>query len=86
MALEICGFRVLQTTLGSSIVVTGILLTVMMILLSAGYYVGGLTSRRMGSARTLFGALAFSALYSCVTSGYLLEPSSELGMQLRSAL
>jgi len=85
MALEICGFRVLQTTLGSSVVVTGTLLTIMMVLLSAGYYVGGLSSRRMGSVRTLFGALAFSALYSCVASGYLLEPISELGVQLRSA-
>ena len=40
MVLEICGFRVLQTTLGSSVVVTGTLLTIMMVLLSAGYYVG----------------------------------------------
>jgi small-conductance mechanosensitive channel len=46
MVLEMCGFRVLQTNLGSSVIVTGTLLTLIMVLLSAGYYTGGRLSRR----------------------------------------
>jgi spermidine synthase len=84
MVLEMCGFRVLQTNLGSSVVVTGTLLTVIMILLSAGYYSGGLLSQKLGTARGLFGLLVIGALYTEVVTTLLLEPISSLGLALRT--
>ena len=64
MVLEICGLRVLATHLGSSVFVTGTLLTLYMVLLSAGYYTGGLLSGRWGRApRVLFGLMLGAALY-----------------------
>ncbi|MGA1867667.1 MAG: fused MFS/spermidine synthase [bacterium] len=41
MHLEMCGFRVLTTHYGSSIFTTGTYLTLVMIFLSIGYYMGG---------------------------------------------
>lgn len=84
MVLEMCGFRVLQTHLGSSVVVTGTLLTVIMILLSAGYYTGGQLSQKLGTARGLFGLLVIGALYTEVVTTLLLEPISSLGLWLRT--
>jgi spermidine synthase len=87
MVLEICGFRVLQTHLGSSVIVTGTLLTLIMVLLSAGYYAGGVLSRRWQSgSRGLFSLLLAAALYSAVANGPLLEPIAALGLGLRNAL
>lgn len=84
MVLEMCGFRVLQTHLGSSVVVTGTLLTVVMILLAAGYYTGGQLSQKLGTARGLFGLLVIGALYTEVVTTLLLEPISSLGLTLRT--
>ena len=81
MVLEMCGFRVLQTHLGSSVVVTGTLLTVVMILLAAGYYTGGQLSQKLGTARGLFGLLVIGALYTEVVTTLLLEPISSLGLE-----
>jgi len=86
MVLEICGFRVLQTNLGSSVLVTGTLLTLVMVLLSAGYYTGGVLSARWRNARGLFALLVASAAYAAVLNGPLLEPVASLGMVLRNAL
>ncbi|HTU61346.1 MAG TPA: hypothetical protein VMF89_22985, partial [Polyangiales bacterium] len=57
MVLEMCGFRVLQTHLGSSVVVTGTLLTIIMVLLAGGYYTGGLLSARFQNARAILALL-----------------------------
>ena len=87
MVLEICGFRVLQTNLGSSVIVTGTLLTLIMVLLSVGYYAGGVLSRRWHSgSRGLFSLLLGAALYAAVANGPLLEPIAALGLALRESL
>src|SRR5262245_37499990 len=82
MVLEMCGFRVLQTNLGSSVIVTGTLLTVIMVLLSAGYYTGGLLSSKLGSARALFGLLVIAGVYTEIVTALFLEPISSLGLAL----
>lgn len=46
MALEMCAFRALLFTFGSSIYVTGVLLTLVMFALSVGYAAGGRASER----------------------------------------
>jgi len=86
MALEMCGFRALQVNLGSSVLVTGTLLTVVMILLAAGYYMGGRRSARAESPRGLLALLALAALYSVIASALLGEPLATLAVTLREAL
>jgi MFS family permease len=86
MVLEMCGFRVLQTHLGSSVIVTGTLLTIVMVLLSAGYYLGGQLSHRLGTARALFALLVAGALYTAVVSALLLGPITSVGLALRAWL
>ncbi|MET0414053.1 MAG: fused MFS/spermidine synthase, partial [Polyangiaceae bacterium] len=86
MVLEICGFRVLATNLGSSVIVTGTLLTVVMIVLSLGYYTGGVLSTRRGGARGLFGLLVLSAAYTGVITAFALEPLAAVSLALHDAL
>src|SRR5688572_21187425 len=86
MVLEVCGFKVLQTNLGSSVFVTGTLLTSIMVLLSLGYYAGGRLSARLQSARGLFGLLVLAALYTELVTSVLLEPISTLSLALHTAL
>ncbi len=86
MVLEICGFRVLQTNLGSSVIVTGTLLTVVMILLSAGYYVGGILSTRLNSLRTMFSLLTVAPAYSVIVTAFFLDAITTLGQSTRMAL
>lgn len=86
MVLEMCGFRVLQTNFGSSVVVTGTLLTLIMVLLSAGYSLGGVWSQRFGGARALFGLLVLAAIYSEIATRALLAPLGEVGLDLYAAL
>jgi len=87
MVLEICGLRVLATQLGSSVFVTGTLLTLYMVLLSAGYYVGGLLSSRWGRApRTLFGLLLAAALYAGLLHALWLDALGGVGFAVREAL
>jgi spermidine synthase len=86
MVLEMCGFRVLQTNFGSSVVVTGTLLTLIMVLLSAGYSLGGLLSKRFGGARQLFGLLMIAAVYSEIATRLLMVPLGKLGLDLYDAL
>jgi predicted membrane-bound spermidine synthase len=85
MLLEICGFRVLQTNLGSSVVVTGTLLTIVMVLLSAGYVLGGRTSARRGLG-VLFAGLLLSAAYTCAVSALAQPAVTALGLSLYGAL
>ncbi|MFY0528782.1 spermidine synthase [Archangium gephyra] len=63
MLLEMCAFRVLETEFGSSIYVTGVLLALVMIALSFGYYVGGKASTRVASAGYLLTMLGGAAVY-----------------------
>jgi predicted membrane-bound spermidine synthase len=84
MLLEMCAFRVLATTFGSSIYVTGVLLALVMIALSAGYYLGGRSSQRR-SLRFLLGVLLGAVGYVAVTGILLSEPLLEACFALRSA-
>jgi MFS family permease len=87
MVLEICGLRVLTTYLGSSVFVTGTLLTLYMVLLSAGYYMGGqLSSRWSHAPRRLFALLLAGALYAGVVHGPWLETLGNWGLNLREGL
>ena len=82
MTLEICGFRVLQINLGSSVVVTGTLLTTIMVVLSAGYYLGGILSQ-LRSLRALLLLLLGACVYTHLASVLWLERISDLGLDLR---
>ncbi|MEY4544335.1 MAG: hypothetical protein RL685_530 [Pseudomonadota bacterium] len=86
MVLEMCGFRVLQTNLGSSVIVTGTLLTLIMVLLSAGYYTGGRLSRRFGSARPLLALLLAASVYTELATALLMEPLGGVSLQVYDAL
>lgn len=87
MVLEICGLRVLATHLGSSVFVTGTLLTLYMVLLSAGYYAGGLLSARWGRApRALLGLLLAAALYAGLLHALWLDELGSAGFAVREAL
>src|SRR5687768_11753477 len=73
MLLEMCAFRVLATEFGSSIYVTGVLLALVMIALSAGYYFGGRASQHRSIGyllRVVLGAVVYVAL----TGIFLSEP------------
>jgi spermidine synthase len=87
MVLEICGLRVLATYLGSSVFVTGTLLTLYMVLLSVGYYAGGVLSGRWGRApRTLFGLMLGAALYAGLLHALWLDALGAVGFAIREAL
>jgi predicted membrane-bound spermidine synthase len=71
MLLEICAFRVLSTTFGGSVHVTGILLALIMVALSMGYYLGGYLSSKAASARILLASVGACAVYALVTNTLL---------------
>ncbi len=84
MLLEMCAFRVLATTFGSSIYVTGVLLALVMLALSAGYYLGGRSSRGRSIGfllRVLLGAVGYVA----VTGIFLADPLLDACFALREA-
>ncbi|OJH38582.1 spermidine synthase [Cystobacter ferrugineus] len=83
MLLEMCGFRVLQTTFGSSIYVTGVLLALVMIALSVGYFLGGRFSHRFGSLEFLLGVLVSAAVYVFVVDLLLAEAVLDACFHLR---
>jgi hypothetical protein len=85
MALEICGLRTLQMNLGSSVVVTGTLLTLIMVVLSAGYYLGG-TLRMLHSPRALCLLLMAACVYTQIANVILLDRIGDLALDLRDAL
>lgn len=86
MVLEMCGFRVLETRLGSSVLVTGTLLMLIVSVLSLGYYTGGRLSARHRNARGLFGLLLCAALYTEVVTGAFYERLGDLCLYLYTAL
>ncbi|WP_147444439.1 MULTISPECIES: spermidine synthase [Corallococcus] len=83
MLLEMCAFRVLQTTFGSSIYVTGVLLALVMIALSAGYFLGGRFSQRNAPLEFLLGVISLAVVYVWVTGGLLSEPLLDFSFDLR---
>jgi hypothetical protein len=85
MALEICGLRTLQMNLGSSVVVTGTLLTLIMVVLSVGYYLGG-TLRALHSPRALCLLLMAACGYTQIANVTLLDRIGDLALDLRDAL
>ncbi|HZI03256.1 MAG TPA: hypothetical protein VEZ71_04505 [Archangium sp.] len=85
MLLEMCAFRVLQTTFGSSIYVTGVLLALVMIALSGGYYLGGRFSQRFGTLEFLLGVLSAAVVYVVLTGLVLSESLLDLSFGLRGA-
>jgi len=85
MALEICGLRTLQMNLGSSVVVTGTLLTLIMIVLSIGYYLGG-TLRVLHSPRALCLLLMAACAYTQLANVTLLDRIGDLALDLRTTL
>jgi predicted O-methyltransferase YrrM len=85
MALEVCGLRILQMNLGSSVIVTGTLLTTIMIVLSVGYYLGG-ALRLLHSPRALFVMLLGACAYTQFSSVILLDHVGELALDLSDAL
>jgi predicted membrane-bound spermidine synthase len=85
MLLEMCAFRVLATTFGTSIYVTGVLLALVMVALSAGYYLGGRFSRRY-SLGFLLWVLLGAVAYVAVTGLWLCEALLEACFALRGVL
>lgn len=61
MALEILGTRVLNPSFGSGLYVWSALITVTLVSLSLGYFVGGMLADRMPTRRALFGLLVVAA-------------------------
>ena len=81
MLLEVCGFRMLQTNLGSSVVVTGTLLTLVMVLLSGGYYVGGRLSG--AGVRVLLALLLLGTVYTHLCNVLYPEVFAAWGLDMR---
>ncbi|WP_394836375.1 fused MFS/spermidine synthase [Pendulispora rubella] len=90
MLLEMCAFRELQLSFGTSIYVTGALLTLVMLALSGGYYMGGRLSRRFGSVGPLLVQLLGATVYVLVTNIWfaktILDHSFDLRRSLQSEL
>jgi hypothetical protein len=86
MVLEMCGFRVLETLLGSSVFITGTLLTLLMLILSAGYYAGGLLSAKLRSASALCLLLALAGLYTELVTTLFLDPIGAWSITLHTRL
>jgi hypothetical protein len=84
MALEVCGFRVLQTNLGSSVVVTGTLLTIIMVLLSSGYYLGGRLSNIFSTILPLILILIAAVLYTHIFDTLLIDSVTSVSIHLRT--
>ena len=84
MAIEMCAFRTLQWTYGSSIYVSGSLLTLIMVALALGYRLGGVWSARTDSLRPLFIALLLAVGYLGLTSHLGISSILAATLDLRS--
>lgn len=69
MGLEFLAARMLAPTLGSSLFVWGSVVSIVMVALSLGYWLGGLIADRYGSTRTLGPAIAGAGLFTVVIPG-----------------
>lgn len=86
MVLEMCGFRVMTTEYGSSVYTTGSLLTLIMVALSGGYWVGGRLSRSSRSTRPLAVMWVAAAAYTFLTNVLFASTILEWGFSLRGRL
>jgi spermidine synthase len=90
MVLEMCAFRTLAITFGSSIYVSGALLALVMVALSAGYVVGGrLSMRRQGLGLLLWmilGAVVYTHVVHVVMGNDLLDAAFGLRSRLTGSL
>lgn len=66
MGLEFIAARLLAPALGSSLFVWGAVISIVMVALSLGYWVGGQIADRMGSTRTLAPAIATAGLFTVI--------------------
>lgn len=73
MCLEMLGFRMLPPYFGSSIYMTGSLISIFLLALSFGYYLGGRISDKKPSARVLGLIIALSGLVILIVA-YLYRP------------
>ncbi len=86
MLLEMCAFRVLQTTFGSSVFTSGVLLTLVMTALAAGYWLGGQLSERCSSIRPLLLTLLVVVLHVQLVDVLLAEAVLDWLFGMRSEL
>ena len=87
MGLEIVATRVLAPFLGNSIFVWGSVISVVMVALSLGYWLGGEVADRLGAARMLAPVIALAGLLTAVApiaAKAVLPWASELGPRLGS--
>jgi len=70
MCLEMLGFRMLPPYFGSSIYVTGSLISIFLLALSLGYYLGGRIADRKPSARILGSIILFSGIIIVLLAYY----------------
>lgn len=66
MGIEFLAARMLAPTLGSSLFVWGSVISIVMIALSLGYWLGGEIADRYGSTRTLAPVIALAGLFTVV--------------------
>jgi spermidine synthase len=87
MSLEIVAARVLAPALGNSIFVWGSVISIVMIALSLGYWLGGQFADRFGASKTLAPVIAGAGLLSVlapVIAKAVLPASADLGPRLGS--
>jgi len=87
MGLEIVAARVLAPWLGNSIFVWGSVISIVMVALSLGYWLGGQVADRYGSTRTLAPVIAGAGLFTVVVppiSAAILPWAADLGPRLGS--
>lgn len=66
MGLEFLAARMLAPTLGSSLFVWGSVISIVMVALSIGYWLGGQVADRFGSTRTLAPVIAGAGLFTVI--------------------
>ncbi|MCX8007916.1 MAG: fused MFS/spermidine synthase, partial [Coriobacteriia bacterium] len=87
MGLEIVATRVLAPYLGNSVYVWGAVISVVMVALSLGYWIGGQVADRFGAARTLPPVIAAAGATTVVAprvASFVLPLAADLGARLGS--
>lgn len=69
MGLEFLAARMLAPTLGSSLFVWGSVISIVMVALSLGYWLGGQIADRLGATRTLGPIIALAGLFTVLVPG-----------------
>lgn len=86
MLVEVCAFRSLQVTLGSTVYVTGIVLATVMVALAAGYALGGVLSRARSAPSTLAWVLAATSASLLLLDVLLVDAVLDQAFAWRNAL